>query len=42
MDINHRYPHRGGRRLYDVPSKLGLVDRPRRESELNTEPHPFP
>ena len=42
MDINHRYPHRGGRRLYDVPWKLGLIASPRNESEMNPEPHPFP
>jgi ribosomal protein S12 methylthiotransferase accessory factor len=42
MDINHRYPHHGGHRLYDVPSKLGLVANPRTECELNTQPHPFP
>jgi len=42
MDIDHRYPHRGGRRLYDVPRKLGLLAEPRDESELNPLPHPFP
>jgi ribosomal protein S12 methylthiotransferase accessory factor len=42
MDNNHRYPHLGGRRLYDVPWKLGLVARPRDQSELNPDPHPFP
>jgi ribosomal protein S12 methylthiotransferase accessory factor len=42
MDINHRFPHHGGRRLYEVPWKLGLVATPRAESELNTQPHPFP
>jgi ribosomal protein S12 methylthiotransferase accessory factor len=42
MDINHQYPHLGGRRLYEVPFKLGLVAKPREESELNADPHPFP
>jgi ribosomal protein S12 methylthiotransferase accessory factor len=42
MDTDHRYPHLGGRRLYDVPWKLGLVARPRSEGELNSLPHPFP
>jgi ribosomal protein S12 methylthiotransferase accessory factor len=42
MDINHRYRHLGGRRLYEIPRKLGLVSRPRDESQLNAEPHPFP
>jgi ribosomal protein S12 methylthiotransferase accessory factor len=42
MDTNHRYPHLGGRRLYDVPWKLGLTGRRRDEDELNIHPHPFP
>jgi ribosomal protein S12 methylthiotransferase accessory factor len=42
MDSNHRYPHLGGRRLYDVPWKLGVAARPRELSELNPDPHPFP
>jgi len=42
MDINHRYRHLGGRRLYDVPWKLGLAAAPADESALNSEPHPFP
>jgi ribosomal protein S12 methylthiotransferase accessory factor len=42
MDIDHRYRHLGGRRLYDVPWKLGLISGPRDEAELNAEPHPFP
>jgi ribosomal protein S12 methylthiotransferase accessory factor len=42
MDIDHRYPHLGGRRLYDVPWKLGLVASPGIESGLNPKPHPFP
>jgi ribosomal protein S12 methylthiotransferase accessory factor len=42
MDIDHRYRHLGGRRLYEVPWKLGLVSRPRDEGELNLQPHPFP
>jgi ribosomal protein S12 methylthiotransferase accessory factor len=42
MDTNHRHPHLGGRRLYDVPWKLGLSAEPRNEHELNPQPHPFP
>lgn len=42
MDIDHRQPHRGGRRLYDVPLELGLLPKRRNESELNPMPHPFP
>lgn len=42
MDIDHRYPHLGGRRLYEVPWRLGLVPKPKNEAELNPMPHPFP
>jgi ribosomal protein S12 methylthiotransferase accessory factor len=42
MDIDHRQPHCGGRRLYDVPVRLGLVSKRRTEAELNPIPHPFP
>ena len=42
MDIDHRQPHCGGRRLYDVPLELGLVSKRHNESELNPIPHPFP
>jgi ribosomal protein S12 methylthiotransferase accessory factor len=42
MDIDHNRRHLGGRRLYDVPVKLGLAARPAAEAELNDVPHPFP
>jgi ribosomal protein S12 methylthiotransferase accessory factor len=42
MDMNHRRPHLGGRRLYEAPWKLGLTDKPRDESDMNPAPHPFP
>jgi ribosomal protein S12 methylthiotransferase accessory factor len=42
MDMNHLYPHLGGRRLYDVPWQLGLVAASRGESDMNRQPHPFP
>lgn len=42
LDVNHNEQHLGGRRLYEVPYRLGLVARPRREDELNPDPHPFP
>jgi ribosomal protein S12 methylthiotransferase accessory factor len=42
MDINHRYRHLGGQRLYDVPWKLGLLPRHPDERTLNAQPHPFP
>lgn len=31
----------GGRRLYEVPVKLGYFDKPKKEEELNSVPHPF-
>lgn len=42
MDIDDRYRHLGGRRLYDVPWRLGRVPGPRSTAELNPYPHPFP
>jgi ribosomal protein S12 methylthiotransferase accessory factor len=42
MDIDHRYRHLGGARLYETPWKLGLVESRRREGDLNPDPHPFP
>jgi ribosomal protein S12 methylthiotransferase accessory factor len=42
LDTNHTQQHLGGRRLYEVPYRLGLVPRPRSEDELNPDPHPFP
>lgn len=41
LDVDHNYRHLGGRRLYEVPLRLGLVERSLREDELNTAPHPF-
>ncbi|MGP0565481.1 MULTISPECIES: YcaO-like family protein [unclassified Nitrospina] len=42
LDLNHARQHLGGRRLYEVPYRLGLVGRPRTEHEMNPYPHPFP
>jgi len=42
MDINHRYPHLGGRRLFEVPHKLGRAANCAIEDTLNMQPHPFP
>jgi len=43
MDIDHRFRHFGGRRLYDVPHKLGLVAKPSDARALSRQPpHPFP
>jgi ribosomal protein S12 methylthiotransferase accessory factor len=32
----------GGRRVYELPVGLGLLERPHAESQLNPVPHPFP
>jgi len=42
LDINHSQRHLGGKRLYEVPCKMGLLDYQRSENELNPFPHPFP
>jgi ribosomal protein S12 methylthiotransferase accessory factor len=42
LDVDHAARLLGGRRLYDVPARLGLHPRPLRFDELNPDPHPFP
>jgi ribosomal protein S12 methylthiotransferase accessory factor len=42
LDINHNERHLGGRRLYEVPHRLGLAPEPPGEDDLNPDPHPFP
>jgi ribosomal protein S12 methylthiotransferase accessory factor len=42
LDLDHTCPHLGGKRLYEVPFKLGLIPRPLKENEMNPDPHPFP
>jgi ribosomal protein S12 methylthiotransferase accessory factor len=42
MDIDHRCRHLGGRRLYEVPHRLGRATRRADEDTLNHLPHPFP
>ena len=42
MDVDHRYPHLGGRRLYEVPRKLGRASSRTDKVTLNLQPHPFP
>lgn len=37
--LNEKYPLLGGKRLYDVPERLGYERKS--ESDLNTYPHPF-
>ena len=42
LDLDHTCPHLGGKRLYEVPYKLGLIPKPLKEDEMNPNPHPFP
>ncbi len=42
LDVEHAARLLGGRRLYDVPVRLGLRPRPLRFAEINPHPHPFP
>ena len=42
LDINHSRRYEGGKRLFEVPVKMGLLDKPHGTRELNRFPHPFP
>ncbi len=42
LDLDHAYPYLGGKRIYEVPFKLGLTPKPLKENEVNRDPHPFP
>lgn len=42
IDFGGRWPHLGGRRLYEVPRRLGYPRCAGTPSELNLFPHPFP
>jgi len=42
LDLEHHCPHLGGKRLYEVPHKLGLIKEPLKEDEMNSDPHPCP
>lgn len=42
LDLDHTCPHLGGKRLYEVPHKLGRIPKPITEDEVNPNPHPFP
>jgi ribosomal protein S12 methylthiotransferase accessory factor len=42
LDLDHACPHLGGKRLYEVPHKLGRIPKPITEDEVNPNPHPFP
>lgn len=42
LTTNHNQRMLGGQRLYETPLRLGLLNRPKAESDLNPVPHPFP
>ncbi|HEX5751297.1 MAG TPA: YcaO-like family protein [Archangium sp.] len=42
LHADHRYPFLGGKRLYDVPVRLGYRSEPADETQLNPYPHPYP
>ncbi len=39
--FDEKYPYLGIPRLYDVPVKLGFLEKPNSENSLNQIPHPF-
>lgn len=39
--LNEKYPYLGGGRLYNTPVSMGILQSPKKESELNKIPHPF-
>lgn len=41
IHFGHDTARLGGRRLFDVPQRLGFADRPRTEADLNPCPHPM-
>ncbi len=42
LDMDHNWRYLGGRRLYEVPARMGFRDRASSEGEINPIPHPFP
>ena len=42
LDVEHAARCLGGRRLYDVPCRLGLRESALSADDLNPDPHPFP
>lgn len=39
--LDERHPYLGGERLYNAPVSMGILQSPRKESQLNNIPHPF-
>lgn len=42
LNADHRMKYLGGRRLFEVPCKMGYTSSPTNELQLNPYPHPFP
>ncbi|NPV69308.1 MAG: YcaO-like family protein [Firmicutes bacterium] len=42
LEMDHNWRKLGGRRLYEVPYRLGYSDHVATEAEMNPIPHPFP
>jgi len=42
LDADYHHRFLGGRRLYDVPRRLGFTDSPTTIESLNPNPHPYP
>jgi ribosomal protein S12 methylthiotransferase accessory factor len=42
LDADHRHRFLGGRRLYEVPVRMGLATQPSTIANLNPDPHPYP
>jgi ribosomal protein S12 methylthiotransferase accessory factor len=42
LDADHRHRFLGGRRLYEVPQRMGFAERPSTIASLNRYPHPYP
>ncbi len=42
LDMDHNWRYLGGKRLYEVPVRLGFEEYPRGPEDMNPVPHPFP
>lgn len=42
LNGDHNYPFLGNKRLFELPSRMKLMDRLTTEDDLNPSPHPFP
>jgi ribosomal protein S12 methylthiotransferase accessory factor len=42
LDADYRQRFLGGKRLYELPGRMGLANPPTTPAELNPDPHPYP